>query len=131
VPTIPNLLRMFVALALIVGLGLAGICPCKGSDSQQAMYRTCGHGSHSCKCLSKTGKCFCGTECHGGSPAPKQDTEPALPTRLKELERLIAVVPEIVLIGDLIDGPSALGGTRARQARCDANLIAQGTRLNI
>jgi hypothetical protein len=98
---------------------------------KQACARTSRHDSHICKCISKTGRCCCGLECHCGSPLSKQDNQIALPTRPKDLVQLIALVPRMVVFGDVIDVPSSFVGSQAYLTGFATNLIAQGTRLNI
>jgi len=125
--TIP---RVIVALALIASLGFAGISPCNGNGMTQASARFSRHHSHICKCISKTGKCCCGSECHCGSPLPKQENQSALPTQSKDIVQLIARVPWMVVFGDAIDVPSSFFGSQANLTVFATNLIAQGTRLN-
>lgn len=129
--TISNIPRIAVALALIASLGFAGISPCNEMGVKQASARSTGHESHRCKCMSKTGRCCCGSECNCGSPLPKQENPSALPTRSKDLVQLIALVPGMVVFGDAIDAISLFYGSQAYLAGFATNLIAQGTRLNI
>lgn len=123
--------RMIVALALIASLGFAGVRPCNETGMKQASACSKGHDSHTCKCISTTGRCCCGPECLCGSRLPKQESQSALPTRSKDLIQLIAVVPRMVVFGDVIDASSSFYGSQAYLTGFATNLIAQGTRLNI
>jgi hypothetical protein len=129
--SIPAISRVLVALALIISLGSAGISPCNRRDEQQAMHKTCEHGSHSCKCIFKTGECSCSSQCQCGSPPPNQDDQPALPSRAEESSRLIAVVPRMVIFGDLIDLKTSSIRSHPCLAIIAKSLISQGTRLNV
>ena len=128
---ISNSPRMIVALALIACLGFAGITRCNEKGSKQASARSTAHDAQTCKCISKTGKCCCRSECHCGTPLPKQENQSALPARSSDLVQLIAVVPELVVFVDVIDASSSFFGSQTRHAGFATNLIAQETRLNI
>lgn len=129
--TVSTIPRMLVALALIASLGFVGISPCNEMGMKQTSARSTGHNSHTCNCISKTGKCCCGSQCHCGSPFPKQENQSALPTRSKDSVQLIALVPRMTVFGDLIDASSLFYGPQAYLAGFATNLVAQGTRLNI
>lgn len=129
--TTSSIPRLIVSLALISSLGFVGISPCNEMGAKQASARSTAHESHSCKCMSKARRCCCGSECNCGRPLPKEDTQPALPTRSKDLVQLIALVPGMAVFGDVINVPSSLIASQAYLAGFATNLIAQGTRLNI
>jgi hypothetical protein len=131
VRAVSNIPRMIVALALIAGLGFAGIRPCNEKGIKQASSCSTRHDSQTSKCISTTGKCCCGSECHCGSPLPTQENKSALPARSSDLVQLIAVVPEMVVFVDVIDASSSFYGSQTYHVGFATNLIAQGTRLNI
>jgi hypothetical protein len=118
--------RTLLALSVAASLGFAGFCPCKplhGSSTLSISQHVCESGATDNNCCSNA-ECRCQV---ASSHQPNQSTVP----NRTEILAAQAALPPIAAFGDVVDSPSSLFAAHQLFAAFGANLIAQGTRLNI